>query len=140
MHTIEPGTSHRRARQIIINNPAKPLTPPEPVLMPNPDDPNGEMTLQVPPPPTPSVTFHCEDRVIMADGSEMFVHAPSLILNLDDELLKKLYPSVNIETGEIDNTKQRYGAQIVQMIMDALEDVFVNEGMARDAQMIDKGV
>lgn len=114
MHTTAAGTSRRRAKSITINNPAQPLS--------------ADTTAA-----TPSVTFVMEDRIIMADGSEMFIPAGNLILNLDQVTLAKKYPSINADTGVIDEAKTRFGAEIMQVIIDALEDVFITEGMARDA-------
>lgn len=133
MHTTDAGTSRRRAKSITINNPAQPLTPPEPVLMYDPNNPDTLPVMKVPEPPVPSVTFVMEDRVIMADGSEMFIPAGNLIRNLDAATLAKLYPSVNAETGEINQNKQRLGGQLMSITIDALEDFFITEGMAHDA-------
>jgi hypothetical protein len=121
LHTTKAGTSRRRARSITINNPAQPVVPPEP------DSAEAKAL------PTPSITFVMEDRVIMADGSEEFVPAGNLIINLDEAALSKKYSSIDPDTGAIDDTKQRYGSEIMQLIVDALEDVFITEGMARDA-------
>lgn len=113
IYTDVPGTSRRRASTIIINNPAKPL--------------NGNTSIQ-----NPSVTFVMEDRVIMADGSELYIPAGNLVLNLDQETLTKRYPSIDAMTGEIDEDTTRYGGEIMQLIVKALEDVFITEGMLKD--------
>lgn len=134
IHTTESGTSRRRAKSITINNPAQPLTPPEPVLTYDPLNPTAEPVLRVPDPPIASVTFVMEDRIIMADGSEVFVPAGNLIISLDEKALAKKYPSINADTGVIDESEARYGAQIMQIIVDGLEDVFITEGMARDSE------
>ena len=105
-NTTVAGSVRRRAKQIIINNPA-----------------DGQ----------PSVTFVREDRVILADGSEMFVAVDNMVIAIDDATLSKLYPNYDVETGDIDESKgNRYGGTIVQMIMDGLEDVFITEGIVRD--------
>lgn len=121
MHTTTPGTSRRRVKSITINNPAQPLVTPE-------ADSAEAKAL-----PVPSVTFVMEDRIIMADGSEMFIPAGNLIINLDETTLAKQYPSINVDTGAIDGTNKRYGGELMHLIMDALEDVFITEGIARDA-------
>lgn len=120
MHTTEPGTSRRRAKSITINYPAQPL------VMPARDSVEAQNL------PVPSVIFVMEDRVIMADGSEMFIPAGNLVVNIDNDTLTKQYPHVNMESGTIDNDKKRYGGQIMHLIVNAFEDVFVTEGMARD--------
>lgn len=106
-NTTSAGSIRRRAKQIIINNPAE-----------------GQA----------SVTFVREDRVILADGSSMFIPVDNMIVPINDETLSKLYPNYDVETGEIDEEKgNRYGGTIVNMIMDGLEDVFITEGILRDA-------
>ena len=117
MHTTEPGTSRRRASQIIINNPAQPLI----------DDGSA--------PAVASVKFVMQDRIVMADGSEMFIEVGTLTRNLDADTLAKLYPSVNADTGVINHDSQRYGGQLMAIIIDALEDFFIKEGMEQDAQL-----
>lgn len=105
-NTNAAGSIRRRAKQIIINNPLD---------------------------AQPSVTFVREDRVILADGSSMFVPVDNMVILIDDETLSKLYPNYDVETGEIDEDKgNRYGGTIVQMIMDGLEDVFISEGILKD--------
>ena len=113
IYTEVPGTSRRRASTIIINNPAKPL--------------NGNTNTQ-----NPSVTFVMEDRIIMADGSELYMPAGNLVLNLDQDIMTKKYPSIDAITGDIDESKTRYGGEIMQLIVKALEDVFITEGRLKD--------
>lgn len=113
-YTDAVGTSRRRAKQILINNPAQPL---------------GATTDTA----QASVTFIMEDRVVLADGKEMFVDAGNMIVPINEETLAKLYPNYDVQTGMVNTDKgSRHGATIVSMIMDGLEDVFITEGMARD--------
>lgn len=105
-NTTEAGSIRRRAKQIIINNPAE-----------------GQAF----------VTFVREDRVILADGSSMFIPVDNMVLAIDEDTLNKLYPNYDVETGEVVESKgNRYGATILNTIMDGLEDVFITEGMLRD--------
>lgn len=113
-YTEAVGTSRRRAKQILINNPAQPLGAT--------DD-----TAQA------SVTFIMEDRIVLANGKEMFVDAGNMVVSINEETLSKLYPNYDVQTGVVNEDKgNRHGATIVSMIMDGLEDVFITEGMARD--------
>lgn len=114
-HTTEVGSTRRRAKRIIIENPAVPLNPQE----------NEQVE-------TPRVIFVMEDRILLADGKELFVPQGNLFLDLNAETLSKLYPSIDVNTGVTDENKARSGADIMQTIVDALEDVFITEGMARD--------
>ena len=105
-NTTEPGSTRRRAKQIIINNPA-----------------DGQL----------SVTFVREDRVILANGSSMFMPIDNMVVAINEDTLSKLYPNYDVETGEVVGSKgNRYGATILNTIMDALEDVFITEGIVRD--------
>lgn len=114
-YTEAVGTSRRRAKQILINNPAQPLGA-------------TADTAQA------SVTFIMEDRIVLANGKEMFVDAGNMVVLVNEETLSKLYPNYDVQTGVINEDKgNRHGATIVSMIMDGLEDVFITEGMARDA-------
>ena len=109
------GTSRRRARQIVIDNPSQSLGA------------TADTAAQA------SVTFVMEDRILLADGKEMFVDVGNMVVPINKETLSKLYPNYDVMTGEVNNDKgNRHGATIVNMIMDALEDVFITEGMARD--------
>ena len=113
-YTEAIGTSRRRAKQILINNPAQPLGA-------------TADTAQA------SVTFIMEDRIVLADGKEMFVDAGSMVVPINEDTLAKLYPNYDVQTGAVNESKgNRHGATIVSMIMDGLEDVFITEGMARD--------
>lgn len=115
-YTDAIGTSRRRARQILIDNPSQPVGA------------TDDMAAQA------SVTFIMEDRIILADGKEMFVPVGNMVVSINEETLSKLYPNYDVMTGEVNNDKgNRHGATIVSMIMDALEDVFITEGMARDS-------
>lgn len=109
------GTSRRRARQIVIDNPNQPLGA------------TADTAAQA------SVTFVMEDRILLADGEEMFVPVGNMVVPINEETLVKLYPNYDVQTGAVNTDKgSRHGATIVSMIMDALEDVFITEGMARD--------
>lgn len=108
------GTSRRRARQIVIENPSQ--------VVGATDDMGAQA----------SVTFVMEDRIIMADGTEMFQDVGMMTVPINEETLGRLYPNYDIETGEVSDKGNRYGATIVSTVMDALEDVFITEGMARD--------
>lgn len=108
------GTSRRRARQIVIENPSQKLGA------------TDDMSKQA------SVTFVMEDRIIMADGVEVFQDVGMMTVPINEETLGRLYPNYDIETGEVSDKGNRYGATIVNTVMDALEDVFITEGMARD--------
>lgn len=114
-HTTEVGSTRRRAKRIIIENPAVPLNPQE----------NEQVE-------TPRVIFVMEDRILLADGKEMFVPQGNLFLDLNAETLSKLYPSIDVNTGITNADKSRSGGQIMQLIIDALEDVFITEGIVRD--------
>lgn len=104
--TTAAGTKRRRASQIIINNPF-----------------DGQA----------SVIFVREDRIILADSSSETKPIDNMVVPIDQETLSKLYPSYDVETGEIVESKgNRYGGTIVQGIMDGLEDVFITEGILRD--------
>ena len=52
---------------------------------------------------------------------------------LDELTLAQNYAAVDIVTGEVDPENTRTGLEIMTTIIDGLEDVFVNEGMKRDA-------
>ena len=114
-HTTEVGSTRRRAKRIIIENPAVPLNPQE--------------SEQI---ETPRVIFVMEDRILLADGKEMYVPQGNLFLDLNAETLSKLYPSIDVNTGVTDENKARSGGQIMQLIIDALEDVFITEGLKAD--------
>lgn len=109
-----PGTTRRRAKSIIIHNPAVPTNLAE-----------GETA------PLPSVTFVMEDRVIMEDGNDIFIPRGNMVLLVDSALLATEYPSINSDTGVIDNNNTRYGGQLLEVITKALEDIFITEGMKR---------
>lgn len=114
-YTDAVGTSRRRARQILIDNPSQPVGA------------TNDMASQA------SVTFIMEDRIILADGKEMFVPVGNMVVPIDEETLAKLYPNYDAQTGAVNEDKgNRHGATIVSMIMDALEDVFITEGLKVD--------
>jgi hypothetical protein len=52
---------------------------------------------------------------------------------LDELTLAQTYAAVDIVSGELDTENTRTGLEIMMTIIDGLEDVFVNEGMKRDA-------
>ena len=113
-YTEAVGTSRRRAKQILINNPAQPLGATDDTAR-------------------ASVTFVMEDRIVLANGKEMFVDAGNMVVPVNEDTLARLYPNYDVQTGAINTDKgNRHGATIVSMIMDGLEDVFITEGMARD--------
>ena len=114
-YTDAVGTSRRRARQILIDNPSQPVGA------------TDDMAAKA------SVTFIMEDRIILADGKEMFSPAGNMVVPINENTLAKLYPNYDVQTGAVNEDKgNRHGSTIVSMIMDALEDVFITEGMARD--------
>ena len=115
-NTTVPGESRRRAYKISIYNPAD-----------TSKDTGGA------PRQTLRVIFEMEDKINMADGSSILVPVGDMTVLLDETTLTTNYAAVDIETGEIDPTNTRTGLQIMYSIMDGLEDVFVNEGMKRDA-------
>lgn len=108
------GTSRRRARQIVIENPSQ-------VVGATTDTGNQA-----------SVTFVMEDRIIMADGTEMFQDVGLMTVQINQDTLSKLYPNYDVQTGNVSGKPIRSGAAIVGTIMDGLEDVFITEGMKRD--------
>lgn len=112
-YTDVAGTSRRRARQIVIENPSQ-------VVGATADTERA------------SVTFVMEDRIIMADGTEMFRDVGLMTVQINQDTLSKLYPNYDVPTGDVSTKPSRSGAAIVSMIMDGLEDVFITEGMARD--------
>lgn len=114
-YTEVAGTSRRRARQIVIENPSQEVGA------------TADTGSQA------SVTFVMEDRIIMADGTEMFQDAGLMIIPINAETLSKLYSNYDIQTGEISGNSSRHGATIVNMVMDGLEDVFIAEGIAKDS-------
>ena len=115
-YTDAVGTSRRRARQILINNPPQEVGA------------TADTAAQA------SVTFIMEDRVILADGKEMFVPCGSMVVPINAETLTKLYSGFDVQTGELVGKAKRTGATIVSMIMDGLEDVFITEGMALQSE------
>lgn len=119
MATTTAGTSRRRAKTIIIHNPAVPQNMP------------AESQ-----PPVGSVTFVMEDRIIMADGSEVFKPVGNMVVPLNAKTLSKLYPLIDAEAGTVDSNNTRYGAQIMQIIVQGLVDVFITEGTERDGQTL----
>ena len=78
-----------------------------------------------------------EDRVIMADGSDVLMPVGNMVLPLNREALSKLYPVIDVEAGTVDSRDARYGAQIMKIISEALVDVFVTEGAERDGQPLE---
>ncbi|MDZ5288560.1 hypothetical protein A9308_00540 [Moraxella atlantae] len=104
LYTNDPGTARRRAKTIVINNPS-----------------SG----------TPSIEFVMEDRIIMADGSEQFINSGVFVVSIDKSVMVKKYPRIDIKTGESVG-KERSGAEIFDMIMKAITDVFITEGRERD--------
>ena len=115
-NTNVPGESRRRAYKISIYNPAD--TSAEPGGVPR-------QTLRI--------IFEMEDKINMADGSSILVPVGDMTVLLDELTLAQNYAAVDIATGEIDPENTRTALEIMMTIIDGLEDVFVNEGMKRDA-------
>lgn len=114
--TNVPGESRRRAYKISIYNPAD-----------TSKDVGGV------PRQTLRVIFEMEDKINMADGSSILVPVGDMTVLLDELTLAQNYAAVDIVTGEVDPENTRTGLEIMATIIDGLEDVFVNEGMKRDA-------
>ena len=114
--TNVPGESRRRAYKISIYNPAD-----------TSKDVGGV------PRQTLRVIFEMEDKINMADGSSILVPVGDMTVLLDELTLAQTYAAVDIVTGEVDPEDTRTGYEIMMTIIDGLEDVFVNEGMKRDA-------
>lgn len=114
--TNVPGESRRRAYKISIYNPVD-----------TSKDVGGV------PRQTLRVIFEMEDKINMADGSSILVPAGDMTVLLDELTLAQTYAAVDIVTGEVDPENTRTGLEIMMTIIDGLEDVFVNEGMKRDA-------
>lgn len=114
--TNVPGESRRRAYKISIYNPAD-----------TSKDVGGV------PRQTLRVIFEMEDKINMADGSSILVPVGDMTVLLDELTLAQNYAAVDIVTGEVDPENTRTGFEIMMTIIDGLEDVFVNEGMKRDA-------
>ena len=115
-NTNVPGESRRRAYKISIYNPAD-----------TSKDVGGV------PRQTLRVIFEMEDKINMADGSSILVPVGDMTVLLDELTLAQTYAAVDIVTGEVDPEDTRTGYEIMMTIIDGLEDVFVNEGMKRDA-------
>lgn len=115
-NTNVPGESRRRAYKISIYNPAD-----------TSKDVGGI------PRETLRVIFEMEDKINMADGSSILVPVGDMVVLLDELTLAQTYAAVDIVTGEVDPENTRTGFEIMMTIIDGLEDVFVNEGMKRDA-------
>jgi hypothetical protein len=114
--TNAPGESRRRAYKISIYNPA------------DTSKDTGGVPRQ-----TLRVIFEMEDKINMADGSSILVPVGDMTVLLDELTLAQSYAAVDIVTGELDPENTRTGLEIMMTIIDGLEDVFVNEGMKRDA-------
>lgn len=114
--TNVPGESRRRAYKISIYNPA-----------------DTSMDVGGVPRQTLRVIFEMEDKINMADGSSILVPVGDMTVLLDELTLAQTYAAVDIVTGEVDPENTRTGFEIMMTIIDGLEDVFVNEGMKRDA-------
>lgn len=111
-YTNEPGTSRRRARRIIIDNPS-----------------GG----------TPIITFETEDRIIMADKSEIFVPQDDVIRAIDTSTLTHNFSKFNIATGDV-SKETRKGSTLMGLIFPALTDVFIDTAMkAEEVQILDEG-
>ena len=75
LYTNEAGTSRRRAKRVIIENPSDKYL-------------------------KPTITFVEEERIIMADGTEKLVEVGQSIIPIDETVLALEFPQFNVETGE----------------------------------------
>ena len=106
LYTNEPGTSRRRAKRVIIENPS---------------DKDWK----------PTVTFVEEERIIMADGSEKLVEVGQLIVPIDETVLALEFPQYNVETGETTN-ESRQGSELLMSIFQQLADTYITLATRRD--------
>lgn len=106
VYTDAAGTSRRRAKNIILNNPSS----------------KGAAL---------SLTFSVEDRIIMADGSEIFIDSGVMVVPIDKDFMARQFPRIDVKTGEVVSSN-RTGAELIKLVSDALADVFITEGMARE--------
>ena len=106
LYTNEVGTSRRRAKRVIIENPS---------------DKDWK----------PTVTFVEEERIIMADGSEKLVEVGQLIVPIDETVLALEFPQFNVETGET-TQETRLGNELLISIFQQLADTYITLATRRD--------
>ena len=106
LYTNEAGTSRRRAKRVIIENPS---------------DKDWK----------PMITFVEEERIIMADGSEKLVEVGQLIVPINEEILALEFPQYNVETGETTNESRR-GGELLASVFQQLADTYITLAARRD--------
>ena len=117
-YTTEPGTSRRRAKRIIIDNPAGLV---------------------------PILTFEMEDRIILSDGASAFVPQGYVSLVVDEVALDREYEKFDIYTGaKLEGT--RSGKELLDIVFPIITDIFVatateyeEGGFSEDEIMADTG-
>ena len=106
LYTNEAGTSRRRAKRVIIENPS-----------------DKEWK--------PTITFVEEERIIMADGTEKLVEVGQLIVPVDETVLALEFPQFNVETGET-TQETRLGNELLMSIFQQLADTYITLATRRD--------
>ena len=106
LYTNEAGTSRRRAKRVIIENPS---------------DKDWK----------PTVTFVEEERIVMADGSEKLIEVGQLIVPINEEILALEFPQYNVETGETTNESRR-GDELLASVFQQLADTYITLAARRD--------
>lgn len=106
LYTNEAGTSRRRAKRVIIENPS---------------DKDWK----------PTITFVEEERIIMADGSEKLIEVGQLIVPINEEILALEFPQYNVETGETTNESRR-GNELLASVFQQLADTYIALAARRD--------
>lgn len=106
LYTNEPGTSRRRAKRVIIENPS---------------DKDWK----------PTITFVEEERIIMADGTEKLVEVGQLIVPIDENVLALEFPQFNVETGET-TQETRLGNELLMSVFQQLADTYITLATKRD--------
>ena len=106
LYTNEAGTSRRRAKRVIIENPS---------------DKDWK----------PTVTFVEEERIVMADGSEKLIEVGQLIVPINEEILALEFPQYNVETGETTNESRR-GGELLASVFQQLADTYITLATRRD--------
>lgn len=106
LYTNEAGTSRRRAKRVIIENPS---------------DKDWK----------PTITFVEEERIVMADGSEKLIEVGQLIVPINEEILALEFPQYNVETGETTNESRR-GDELLASVFQQLADTYITLAARRD--------
>ena len=106
LYTNEAGTSRRRAKRVIIENPS---------------DKDWK----------PMITFVEEERIIMADGTEKLVEVGQLIVPINEEILALEFPQYNVETGET-TQETRLGNELLASVFQQLADTYITLATRRD--------